>query len=118
MAVSLDLGLESSVIVVTGAAGQIGKVIIETFLEAGCFGVAGLDINAANVALRHENLIWEQADTTDEANMQNAWASITKHFGRVPTVCIHAAAFDLSFVPHFSSMSQMPVEQFTRTLTV
>lgn len=118
MPLDLGLGLETSVVVVTGAAGQIGQVIVEAFLEAGCFGVAGLDLNIAKCALQHEKLIWEQVDTTDEPAIQSVWDRITKRFGHVPTVCVHAAALDLSFVPHYGSMSQMPVEQFTRTMTV
>lgn len=115
---SLDLGLQDTVVIVTGAAGQIGQVITEAFLQAGCLGVAGLDINTAKCSLRHEKLVWEQVDITNEATMQAAWDRVQTRFSQTPTVCVHAAGLDLSFVTHFPSITEMPVEQFTRTVMV
>ena len=69
MPIDLTLGLETSVVVVTGAAGQIGQVVIEAFLEAGCLGLAGLDIDVGKCARQHERLLWDQVDTMDEVAM-------------------------------------------------
>lgn len=118
MSMNLGLGLQDSVVVITGAAGQIGQGIVQAFLQAECFGVAGLDINPLKCSLRHKNLIWYQVSVTDEVSIDSTWQKMMRDFGRPPTICIHAAALDLSFIPHFSSITDMPVEQFASTITV
>jgi NAD(P)-dependent dehydrogenase (short-subunit alcohol dehydrogenase family) len=113
----LSLGLEGTVVIVTGAGGQIGRVIMEALLSAGCL-VGAIDINASNFKRQHENLLWVLADTTDESDMGLAWQKVETHFSLLPTTCICAAALDLSFIPHHQSIVSMPVEQFRRTMDV
>ncbi|KAF4832499.1 2,5-dichloro-2,5-cyclohexadiene-1,4-diol dehydrogenase [Colletotrichum tropicale] len=113
----LGLGLEGVIVAVTGAGGQIGQVIVEAFLSAGCF-VGALDIDNRKFQREHKNLLWLQCDTTEERSVSDAWASVCSRFGDWPAVCVCAAALDLSFVKHHASIVQMSVEQFRKTLDV
>ncbi|KAM0084806.1 hypothetical protein ACKRZS_002987 [Fusarium odoratissimum] len=113
----LGLGLRGDVVVVTGAGGQIGQVIVEAFLSAGCL-VGGFDIDKSKFVKQHENLFWVAADTTDEAGMIAAWKSVEERFNAAPTLCVCAAAVDLSFIEHHSSITKMPTSQFRRTLDI
>ncbi|KAH7226911.1 hypothetical protein BKA60DRAFT_556996 [Fusarium oxysporum] len=113
----LGLGLQGDVVVVTGAGGQIGQVIVEAFLAAGCF-VGGFDIDKSKFVKEHQNLFWVAVDTTDEAGMFSAWKSVDERFNATPTLCVCAAAVDLSFVEHHSSITKMSTSQFRRTLDI
>ncbi|KAL7765161.1 hypothetical protein ACKLNR_003077 [Fusarium oxysporum f. sp. zingiberi] len=113
----LGLGLQGDVVVVTGAGGQIGQVIVEAFLAAGCF-VGGFDIDKSKFVKEHQNLFWVAVDTTDEAGMSSAWKSVEERFNATPTLCVCAAAVDLSFVEHHSSITKMSTSQFRRTLDI
>ncbi|TVY76855.1 Dihydroanticapsin 7-dehydrogenase [Fusarium oxysporum f. sp. cubense] len=113
----LGLGLQGDVVVVTGAGGQIGQVIVEAFLAAGCF-VGGFDIDKSKFVKEHQNLFWVAVDTTDEAGMFSAWKSVEGRFNATPTLCVCAAAVDLSFVEHHSSITKMSTSQFRRTLDI
>lgn len=116
MDIELDLG--GSVAIVTGAAGQIGSVITDAFLSAGCFvGAFDIDINKSKKS--HERLHWIQVDTTNESDVKRAWEEVTNKFqGVVPTVCVAAAALDLSYIKHYRSITRMPVEQFRNTIEI
>ncbi|KAF4822670.1 2,5-dichloro-2,5-cyclohexadiene-1,4-diol dehydrogenase [Colletotrichum siamense] len=113
----LGLGLEGTIVAVTGAGGQIGQVIVEALLSAGCF-VGALDIDNRKFQREHKNLLWLQCDTTEERSVSDAWASVCSRFGDWPAVCVCAAALDLSFVKHHASIAQISVEQFRKTLDV
>ncbi|KAF5658158.1 short chain dehydrogenase [Fusarium circinatum] len=113
----LGLGLQGDVVVVTGAGGQIGQIIVEAFLSAGCF-VGGFDIDKSKFAKQHQNLFWVAVDTTDEEGMNAAWKSVEERFHATPTLCVCAAAVDLSFIEHHSSITKMPLSQFRRTLDI
>lgn len=114
---NLDLGLEDTVVVVTGAGGQIGRVIVEAFLKAGCF-VGALDIDKSKFGPQHHRLLWVQADTSNEEQMVSAWKEVEAHFQCVPSVCVCAAAVDLSFLERHSSIVSMSTDQFRKTLDV
>ncbi|EWZ84330.1 hypothetical protein FOCG_11728 [Fusarium oxysporum f. sp. radicis-lycopersici 26381] len=113
----LGLGLQGDVVVVTGAGGQIGQVLVEAFLAAGCF-VGGFDIDKSKFVKQHQNLFWVAVDTTSEAGMSVAWKSVEERFNATPTLCVCAAAVDLSFIEHHSSITKMPTSQFRRTLDI
>ncbi|KAF4994712.1 hypothetical protein FGRMN_5601 [Fusarium graminum] len=113
----LGLGLQDDVIVVTGAGGQIGQVIVDAFLNAGCF-VGGFELDKSKFAKQHKNLFWVEVDTTDETGMAAAFKSVEERFNSTPTICVCAAAVDLSFIEHHSSIINMPTSQFRRTLDV
>uniref|UniRef100_L2FUN8 Short-chain dehydrogenase reductase sdr n=1 Tax=Colletotrichum fructicola (strain Nara gc5) TaxID=1213859 RepID=L2FUN8_COLFN len=113
----LGLDLEGTIVVVTGAGGQIGQVIVEAFLKAGCF-VAAIDIDDSRLKRQHDNLLPMECDTTDERSVFSAWSAVAMRFGSWPTVCVCAAALDLSFVKHHASITEMSAEQFRKTLDV
>lgn len=113
----LGLGLENTVAIVTGAAGQIGRVIVDALLAAGCC-VGALDINPPSELTSHQRLMWSRVDITDEDAMQAAWSRVTTRFKLIPTVCICAAGVDLSFLDHHQSAADMSVSQFRRTLDI
>ena len=113
----LGLDLEGTVAVITGAGGQIGQVILKAFLSAGC-RVGALDIDDSKFNVQHEHLLWMKTNTTSEEQVQDAWRKTETHFSQCPTICVCAAALDLSFVPQHESMVSLPVEQFRRTLDV
>ena len=117
MRIDLGFGLEDTVAIVTGAGGQIGRVILAVLLNAGC-KVAALDIDKAKFSIRHERLLWLEVDTTDEQQVRDCWEKAENHFSAIPTVCICAAALDLSFVPRHDSILTLPVEQFRRTMDI
>ena len=115
---NISFGLEDCLVVVTGARGQIGQVIVEAFLVAGC-DVAGLDIKPVGSLKQHDRLCSIEVDTTNEGAVCNAWDDARKHFeGKVPTICVCAAGLDLSYIDHHQSIADMPLEQFRKTLDV
>ncbi|KAI9172745.1 short-chain dehydrogenase reductase sdr [Paramyrothecium foliicola] len=113
----LSLDLDRTVVIITGAGGQIGQVIVEGFLSAGSY-VAAFDVDTSKFTRQHDRLLWLEVDTTNEDAMCAAWQKVEDHFELPPTVCVAAAALDLSFIKHYSSAALMPVEQFRRTLEV
>jgi NAD(P)-dependent dehydrogenase (short-subunit alcohol dehydrogenase family) len=113
----LSLGLDDTVVIITGAGGQIGKVLVNAFLSAGC-RVGAVEVTESKFNGQHDNLFWVVADTTDEIAIAQAWQKVEDHFLQLPTACICAAALDLSFIPHHQSLVSMPVEQFRKTLDV
>jgi len=114
----ISLGLEGHLVVVTGASGHIGKVIVDAFLAAGS-NVACLDIKAHDSSIQHQLLHRIEVDIAKEHAVRDAWKEAQKHFGgKVPTICVCAAGLDLSYINHHQSIADMPVEQFRRTLDV
>lgn len=113
MKMDLGLGLEGTHVVVTGAAGAIGSGVVQGFLAAGSL-VSAFDINKAKMILKHENLQWHVVDITSEQCMENAFERATKQRGAV-SVCIALAGLDLSYIPHHSSICDMPVAQWQCT---
>lgn len=114
----LGLGLEDSVAIVTGAGGQIGRVIVDALLAAGCY-VGGLDVNLPSDLRIHERITWSRVDITDEEAVRVAWSHVSQRFdGRIPSICICAAGLDLSFLAHHQSAADMPILQFRKTLDV
>lgn len=114
----LSLSLEDSVAIVTGAAGQIGSVIVDALLAAGCY-VGAFDINPPADSTPRQRLMWTRVDITDEESVRTAWSGVARRSGgRVPTICICAAGLDLSFIDHHQSAADMSVSQFRRTLDV
>ena len=110
----LSLGLEETHVVVTGAGGYIGSVVVEAFLSAGA-RVSAFEIDEKKMKLRHERLRWQQVDITSEMGMETAFTQAEDEWGTVQT-CIALAGLDLSYLPHHESLCDMPLEQWQRTL--
>lgn len=89
--------VSSEVVVVTGAAGQLGTQYCRAFLERGA-RVVGLDLkpSAASDTLTKEfpqSFLFQAADVTRRDSLDAALASIEKRFA-TPTVLINNAAID------------------------
>lgn len=113
----LDLDLKDTHVVITGGAGHIGSVVVQGFLSAGA-KVSSLDIvyqeQGTNVST---NLIKIHADISSESSVQRAWQAATSYFGPVQT-CVALGALDLSVLDRHENATDLPLEQFRRTLEV
>ncbi|MBA2665156.1 MAG: SDR family NAD(P)-dependent oxidoreductase [Bradymonadaceae bacterium] len=82
-------------VVVTGAAGALGREVVKQFLEAGC-RVVGVDINTASQSGglvadgELEALSWLRADLTQAAAVKEAIALIEQDLGGIDTL-VHCA---------------------------
>lgn len=89
--------ISRDIVVITGAAGQLGAAYARAMLEEGA-RVAGLDLapgprSDALQAEFAERFIYLNVDVTSEESLSGALAEIRKAFG-VPTVLINNAAID------------------------
>lgn len=115
----LSLKLEGTHVLITGGAGQIGRITVNVFLAAGA-KVTSLDI-AASPPLpelaTNDNFFETQTDISSQQSVETAWNQAVAKFGLVET-CVALAALDLSVLPHFTTAADLPIEQFRRTLEV
>tara|TARA_Y100000768_G_scaffold202305_1_gene152114 strand:- start:434 stop:1219 length:786 start_codon:yes stop_codon:yes gene_type:complete len=87
--------LKNSIIVVTGAAGQLGQSIVNQALDCGAC-IAAMDISKENlqtVASKHawtENVFLQEVDITKEDSIKNAYEGTIKKFGRIDSVINNA----------------------------
>lgn len=114
----LDLGLDftGTHVLITGGAGYIGSAVVRAFLQLGA-SVTVLDIAPQKLNIVHDRLHVIQNDTTSEEAVADAFEQASAAFG-VPTVCVALAALDLSVLPHHESLTEMPFEQWRRTMQV
>lgn len=127
--VDLELGLHKGTnVVITGAGGHIGSVVVAAFISAGAY-VQAWDISVdALESLREKLSNWlpvykldqlcsyVQVDVSDENGVRNAFAKSSEE---MPVHCVvHMAALDLSVLEHHKSLTDMSAEQFRRTVDV
>lgn len=98
---------------VTGAAGHIGSVVVDAFLAAGC-KVTALDIKRPEPSRHGRDIPWVVVDITDENAVEKAFKSASSHHGPI-SICIAVAGVDLSYLPHHSSICDMELSQWQRT---
>lgn len=113
----IGLGLENTHVIVTGAAGQIGQIIVKAFLAAGAY-VSGFDIKSPTTNYEHNSLSWYKVDVTDELALEEAFVEASRVSGLHVTACVAAAGLDLSFITHHTSICDMPLNQWTQTMSV
>ena len=115
---SIDLGLDfkDTHVLITGGAGYIGSAVVSAFLQLNA-SVTVLDIAPHKLNIVHDKLHIFQTNTTSESAVADAFERATAAFG-IPTVCIALAALDLSALPHHESLTEMPYEQWRRTMQV
>ena len=83
--------LQGKKAIVTGGTRGIGYAVVETFLKNGAsvalFGSRQETVDNALAKLKAENPAWDvigmAPDLTDYAAVENAFAEVAKHFGRV-----------------------------------
>ncbi|KAI0906325.1 hypothetical protein F4823DRAFT_88869 [Ustulina deusta] len=106
-------------IVVTGAAGGLGKVIASAFLEAGA-NVAIFDVHEAR--LTETAAEWKkygdkflaiQTDITDETAVNNFFARTTAQFGRIDMLINNAGVMD-----KFDPAGTLPLDLWNRVIGV
>ena len=112
----LGLGLEETHVVVTGGSGMIGSTVVRAFLSAGSL-VTSIDIVIPLSHLNHANLLSLESDITNEQEFEKAWQTAEAKFGPV-RCCIALASLDLSVLKHHTSLSDMEMSQWQRTLDV
>ena len=112
----LSLGLDGAHVVVTGATGHIGQLVVEAFLAAGSW-VSAMDIRLPNQPLQNitkDKFMRITVDITDEAALEAAFDNSSAMHGPV-SVCVAVAGVDLSYLPHHSSLCDMSLEQWRQT---
>ena len=108
--------LKDKIIVVTGAAGQLGGQYVRAMLEVGCRVVA-VDCDLSNPkvnlsALRSDNLMVLEVDITKKTSIQGALKKICDQFGKIDGL-INNAAIDAP--PGESDENVGPFETYPET---
>jgi len=84
--------MNGKVIVVTGASGALGKVVVTTALARGV-RVAGLDHAASQVAATPDRIELGGVDLTDAAQARKAIDAAASHFGKLDALINIAGGF-------------------------
>lgn len=84
--------MHGKVILVTGAAGALGKVVAETALERGA-RVAGVDHAKSQMAETPERMELGGVDLSDAMEARQAIDAVAAHFGRLDVLINIAGAF-------------------------
>lgn len=116
----IGLGLQNTHVLVTGGCGLIGQVVVHAFLAAGC-RVTVLDVVDIKVNYpfdkRDKNISYQQADVTDEWEMDKAFAVAQMTYGPVET-CVALASLDLSVLEQSESLADMNPKIWQRVFDV
>lgn len=97
-------GLKDKVVVVTGAAGQLGAAICKTFKEAGAV-VVGLDLTVGNLAD-------QELDITDKKQVNKVFGNIINKYHRIDVLVNNAG------VSTFEPFEKRPEEKFDWVMDV
>jgi NAD(P)-dependent dehydrogenase (short-subunit alcohol dehydrogenase family) len=84
--------MDGKIIVVTGAAGALGKVVVEVALARGA-RVAGLDYGSSQVATTPHRIEFGGVDLSDAAQATQAIEAAAAHFGRIDALVNIAGGF-------------------------
>lgn len=119
-AFDLGLGLEGTHVVVTGGTGAIGSVACQAFLAAGClvsvFDLKNIPSPFASTASADKYAEYT-VDISDPVQVEQAFEQARAKFG-VVQVCVALASKDLSYLPHHSSILDLPLAQWKSTFDV
>ena len=113
----LSLSLEATHVLVTGAAGHIGRLVVTAFLSAGAH-VSALDLSPSLFTSlpSHPDLLPLSADVTSTSQLAEAFKAARERFGTVEC-CIHLAGLDLSVLSKKGVVDMEP-EDWERVLGV
>jgi NAD(P)-dependent dehydrogenase (short-subunit alcohol dehydrogenase family) len=111
------LDFTGRLIVISGAAGAIGAVVVDAFLARGATVIA-LDVVPDDAPIPRDwasraNVRYVQVDVTDEDAVTASFSNIERDYQRTPdVVCAHAGVVD-SF-----PVQSYPVEAFDRLMSI
>ncbi|KAK4117735.1 NAD(P)-binding protein [Canariomyces notabilis] len=111
---------QAKTVIVTGAAGGLGKAIADAFLAAGA-NVVICDVNPQRIASVDEEwaksyagrFLTQQADVTDEAAVQKLIDAAVTKFGRLDVLVNNAGVMD-----DFSPVGACSKEKWDRVLNI
>jgi NAD(P)-dependent dehydrogenase (short-subunit alcohol dehydrogenase family) len=89
--------MDGKVVVVTGALGALGKVVVEAALKRGA-RVAGLDHAPSRIQPAPERIELGGVDLSDAAQARGAIDAAVKHFGRIDVLINIAGGFTFETV--------------------
>jgi len=89
--------MDAKVVVVTGASGALGRVVVEAALARGA-RVAGLDYEAAQTAATADRIALGGVDLSDAAEARKAIDAVAAHFGRLDVLINIAGGFEFEAV--------------------
>jgi NAD(P)-dependent dehydrogenase (short-subunit alcohol dehydrogenase family) len=84
--------MEGKVVVVTGASGALGKIVVASALARGA-RIAGIDHAASTVGATRERIEFGGVDLTDSAQARNAIDAAASHFGKLDALINVAGGF-------------------------
>lgn len=106
------LDFNGRVVLLSGGAGAIGRVIVDTLTRHGATVVVSDVVPAANVELPG-GAVYLQADTTDESAVETLLDQCTAEVGSLPdAVCCHAG------VAATHPVHEFPLDDFDRLVRV
>jgi len=94
------------VVMVTGAAGNLGRVVATAFADQGAtlaLVARQRESLAQLYGLEHERLLFATADLLDSAQVQAAVAQVVQRFGRIDVLCNLAGGFTMGEAVHETS---------------
>src|SRR5690242_7656138 len=89
--------MNGKVIVITGALGALGRVVVEAALARGA-GVAGIDHAAPHAAATADRIELGGVDLSDSAQAKKAIDTAAAHFGRLDALVNIAGGFTYEMV--------------------
>ncbi len=109
--------LDGRVCVVTGAAGGMGRAIVETLLGQGA-SVVATDLSADRLeemeaSLRSDHLVVRSGDVADEADVEAVVGLAVTTYGRLDAA-VNAAAIEFERVP----LHELPTDDYERMMAV
>jgi NAD(P)-dependent dehydrogenase (short-subunit alcohol dehydrogenase family) len=84
--------MEGKIVVVTGASGALGKIVVASALAKGA-RVAGIDHAASKIGATRERIELGGVDLTDSAQAKSAIDAAASHFGRLDALINTAGGF-------------------------
>jgi len=84
--------MEGKIVVVTGASGALGKIVVASALARGA-RVAGIDHAASKIGATRERIELGGVDLTDSAQAKSAIDAAASHFGKLDALINTAGGF-------------------------
>jgi len=117
MFVMIETGLRDKVVIVTGAAGGIGKATAQRFAEEGC-QVASWDMKDGEA---EENGIFQKVDVSDAESVEAAVQRVAEHWGAVNVLVNNAGILRDGQIIKYKEgtlLGSMSDEQFDSVIAV